>query len=405
MGRFALASLLAFVAIGAAVTVLSNGQIVRTQERDAQFHAEFVADSLLAHKLPAYGLKSPFRGRRYRSLNRFVTTRILEFPVRRIKIWRLDGTILYSDEPRLVGVRFPREPDSEVRHGKVLSDVTDLSERENRFERGLEKVTAEYSLRADGGLTVVNRGYDPKKDRWREATGKAYFVGPPTQMKSDFAAVASHEMRTPLTAILGYVKTLRQPEFENDPKARSEFMAAIDRQAERLFRLVTNLLTAAQVEKREDHAHIASFDVRALVEEVAEGFHEGGARIRLSVPESLPMLVTDRVRVSEILTNLIDNALKYSADEAPVDVGASTSPSGENVTFWVQDCGVGIEPADLNRIFERFYQTDQSSTRRFGGVGLGLHLVAELAASLGGRVEVESVPGVGSTFTVTLPVG
>ena len=179
-------------------------------------------------------------------------------------------------------------------------------------------------------------------------------------------------------------------------------MGAIDRQAERLFRLVTNLLTAAQVEKREDQMQVATFDFRALAEEVTEGFHEGGSRIRLAVPENLPQLVSDRVRVSEILTNLVDNALKYSADAAPVDIGASVE--GETLVFWVQDCGVGIDAEDLGRIFERFYQTDQSSTRRFGGVGLGLHLVAELAGSLGGRVDVESVPGVGSTFTVRLPL-
>ena len=256
VGRFALASLLAFVAIGAAVTVLSNRQIVRTQERDAQFHAEFVADSLLAHKLPAYGLKSPFRGRRYRSLNRFVTTRILEFPVRRIKIWRLDGTILYSDEPRLVGVRFPGEPDSEVRHGKVLSDVTDLSERENRFERGIaaklfstyvplyvgskhtgrpdavvelyqdyssiearaQSLMRERILTLGAGLVLLyvlllpivlgaSRRLRRQNDQLEEQARRVSALlareqetvaelRSLTQMKSDFAAVASHEMRT-----------------------------------------------------------------------------------------------------------------------------------------------------------------------------------------------------------------
>src|SRR5207237_599240 len=126
------------------------------------------------------------------------------------------------------------------------------------------------------------------------------------------------------------------------------------------------------------------------------------SRIRLAVPQDMPPLVTDRVRVGEILTNLVDNALKYSHEDAPVDLGATVQ--GETVVFWIQDCGVGIEPGDLGRIFDRFYQTDQSSTRRFGGVGLGLHLVRELAGALGGRVEVESTPGVGSTFTVTLPI-
>ena len=154
------------------------------------------------------------------------------------------------------------------------------------------------------------------------------------------------------------------------------------------------------MEKHEAQTQVSTFDLRALAEEVAEGFHEGGSRIRLAVPEI--QLVSDRIRIGEILTNLVDNALKYSSDGAPVDIGAAVR--GDQVVVWVQDCGVGIEQEDLGRIFERFYQTDQSSTRRFGGVGLGLHLVTELAATLGGRVEVESAPGVGSTFTVTLPM-
>jgi signal transduction histidine kinase len=462
VGRFAVASLVAFVAIGAAISILTNRQVTRTQELDAQFHAEFVAESLLAHRLKGHDLSAPFKGREYRTLDRYVRTRILDQPVKRVKLWRLDGTVLYSDEGELVGSRFPGEPDKEVREGEVLSEVSDLSDPENRFEKDIApKLFATYvplyrgtrhtgrpdavvelyqdyasietrarSLLRDRVITLglglvllyvlllpivlgasrrLRRQNDQLEEQARRLSvllaGEQKTVAELrtlNQMKSDFAAVASHEMRTPLTAILGYVKTLRQPEFENDPRARSEFMAAIDRQAERLFRLVTNLLTAAQVEKHEAQLQVTTFDLGALAEEVAEGFHEGGSRIRLAVPGDLPHLVTDRVRVGEILTNLIDNALKYSPDEAPVDIGATVRD--DRVVFWVQDCGVGIETQDLARIFERFYQTDQSSTRRFGGVGLGLHLVAELVNTLGGRVEVESAPGVGSTFTVTLPM-
>src|SRR5919197_11867 len=460
VGRFAVAALVAFVAIGSAISILTNRQVIKTQELDAQFHAEFVAESLLAHKLKGYDLREPFKGKRYRALNGYVRTRILNEPVKRVKLWRLDGTIVYSDERQLVGMRFPGDPDEETRKGEVESEVTNLDDPENRFERNIApKLFATYvplyrgakhtgrpdavvelyqdyasiearaaSLLRDRIITLglglillyvlllpivlgASRRLRRQNDQLEEQARRLSVLlereqktvaelRTLNQMKSDFAAVASHEMRTPLTAILGYVKTLRQPEFENDPKARTEFMAAIDRQAERLFRLVTNLLTAAQVEKHEAQIQVSTFDLQALAEEVAEGFHEGGSRIRLAVPEI--QLVTDRVRVGEILTNLIDNALKYSADEAPVDIGAAVR--GAQVVFWVQDCGVGIDQRDLGRIFERFYQTDQSSTRRFGGVGLGLHLVTELATTLGGRVEVESAPGVGSTYTVALPL-
>jgi signal transduction histidine kinase len=222
------------------------------------------------------------------------------------------------------------------------------------------------------------------------------------KMQSDFAAVASHELRTPLTAIIGYVKTLKRPEFENDPVAREEFLGAIERQSERLFRLITNMLAAAQLEHHGSAVEVVPFDLASLVEEVAEGFHDSGSRLDLRIPSDGPDLESDRVLVGGILANLIDNALKYSATDTPVVVTAGSTAGQMEIT--VHDSGVGIAPEERQRIFERFYQSDQSATRRFGGVGLGLHLVRELIQTLGGTIQLESQPGVGTTFTVRLPL-
>jgi signal transduction histidine kinase len=467
VGTFALASLVAFAGIGIAITVLTNRQVIRAQELDAQNHAQFVTDSLLAHELRGVDFSKPFHGRRYHVIDRFIHSRVLMDPVVRVKIWNLNGTIVYSDEPRLLGVGFPGEPDA--KEGEVESELTDLSEEENRFERPLaEKLFSTYvplytsdgsrkdhpdavvelyqnyeaveavaaNLTRDriltlgaglvllyvlllpivvgtsrrlrrqnqlledqaGTLREQARRLEGLLSREQQAVAELRTL---SQMKSDFVAVASHELRSPLTAILGYVKTLRRPEFETDETARREFLGAIERQGERLLRLVNNLLTTALVENRAAAAEISQFEVSPLLEEVKEGFH-AGSRIRVVIPADLPALASDRVRVGEILANLVDNALKYSPDEAQVELGAREQNG--NIQFWVLDRGVGIPPEDIDRIFERFYQTDQSITRRFGGVGLGLHLVRELAASLGGGVDVESVPGAGSTFTVTLPL-
>jgi two-component system phosphate regulon sensor histidine kinase PhoR len=222
------------------------------------------------------------------------------------------------------------------------------------------------------------------------------------KMQSDFAAVASHELRTPLTAILGYVKTLRRPEFENDPVARAEFLGAIDRQSDRLFRLITNMLTAAQVEHHEGALDIAVCPLPAVVEEVVEGFHESSERLVVRMPEDLPVLETDRVLLGEVLANLVDNALKYSP--ATTNVVVSAEAAGGEMLITVHDAGIGIPPQERERVFDRFYQSDQSTTRRFGGVGLGLHLVRELVRRLGGSVALESEQGVGTTFLVRLPV-
>jgi two-component system sensor histidine kinase BaeS len=122
----------------------------------------------------------------------------------------------------------------------------------------------------------------------------------------------------------------------------------------------------------------------------------------VAIPDDLPVLHTDRQHLGRVLSNLLDNALKYSADDAPVELGAVVT--GDDVAFWVTDHGVGIEPEYLVRIFERFYQVDSSPTRRFRGAGLGLSMVRELVGHLGGTVGVESVLGEGSTFTVRLPI-
>ncbi|MDP9340771.1 MAG: HAMP domain-containing histidine kinase [Actinomycetota bacterium] len=464
VGSFALASLMAFAVLWGALSLVVARQVTRSGEESAQFHAEFVTNSILRYELTAHDLAGPLRGRAYRRLDRFVRARILQPPVVRVKIWSVDGTVLYSDEPRLVGARFDGDPDPVAATGKrTVSEVTDLSEPENAYERGLaSKLFATYvplylpgasRARPPGGVVELYQDYSLVQATTRSlfhtrllTLGAGllilYIVLLPiafrtsrrvrrqndlleeqarrlevllareqqtvgelrrlNQMQSDFAAVASHELRTPLTAILGYVKTLQRPEFEQNPVARREFLAAMERQGDRLFRLVANLLSAAQVENRDTTLDIATFAFGELAEEVREGFHDSAERIRLAISPDLPPIETDRDRVAEILANLVDNSLKYSLAETPVELGATASEG--RLRFWVADHGIGIDPVDLDRIFDRFYQTDQSSTRRYGGVGLGLHLVKQLAETLGGTVEVESEPGVGSTFTVTLPL-
>jgi signal transduction histidine kinase len=139
-----------------------------------------------------------------------------------------------------------------------------------------------------------------------------------------------------------------------------------------------------------------------LVREVVEGLSNEASRIHVSVPDDLPVLYTDRQLLSRVLQNLVDNALKYSPEEAPCELEAMAE--GDMLVFWVQDYGIGISPQELPKIFDRFYQVDSSSTRTFRGAGLGLSLVQDLLDHLGGQIDVVSRPGEGSRFTVRLPV-
>jgi len=222
------------------------------------------------------------------------------------------------------------------------------------------------------------------------------------RMKSEFVAVASHELRTPLTTIIGYAKTLRQPQFSDDPALRGEFLETMERQGDRLLRLVENLLMTSNLESKQVTVTLVPLSVEQLLAECLESLGAGQRRVTLEIEGDLPEIVTDRQMLGRVVSNLLDNALKYSPEDAPCQLGARGS--GNLVEIWVADHGVGISDEDLDRIFERFYQTDSSSTRAFGGVGLGLSLVRDLVASIAGTIGVKSEPGVGSRFTVTLPV-
>ncbi len=219
------------------------------------------------------------------------------------------------------------------------------------------------------------------------------------RMKSDFVAATSHELRTPLTSIRGYVHILRESAIAGDPVA-AEALEAIDRQSGRLFRLIANVLRESNLEHEDTGNAVFMFAFKDLVDEVVADFHDGANRIVNEVPADLPHVTADRRRIQDVLVNLIDNALKYSTAPTPVTVGARND--GSTLTFWVKDEGIGIEAGDLPRIFERFYQVDQSATRSHGGVGLGLHIVSGLLATIDGTIDVRSTPGTGSTFTVTV---
>lgn len=222
------------------------------------------------------------------------------------------------------------------------------------------------------------------------------------RMKGEFVAVVSHELRTPVTALIGYAKTLRQPEFANDAALREEFLERMERQSDRLLRLVENLLTASNLENNQLPLALGRVLFEDLVREVVESLGNEAARVVSTVPRDLPVLLTDRQILSRVLQNLVDNALKYSPDGSPCELEALAD--GDWIVFSVRDHGIGIREEERTKIFDRFYQVDSSSTRTFRGAGLGLSLVQDLLEHLGGAIELESAPGEGSKFTVRLPV-
>ena len=224
------------------------------------------------------------------------------------------------------------------------------------------------------------------------------------RVRREFVANVSHELRTPLTAIKGYAETLRDGGLR-DPETAAEFVRVIHRHAERLRALIEDLLDLAAVEQGEariDLAPVALRDVATQAEAVARPAAAGKRHtLTLDVPGDLPRVLADRDRLGQVLINLLDNAVKFTPEGGRIEVSAR--PSSGRVVVSVKDNGVGIPPEDLGRIFERFYRVGRSRDRREGGTGLGLAIAKHLTQAMGGTIEVESRPGSGTTFRVSLP--
>jgi two-component system phosphate regulon sensor histidine kinase PhoR len=223
------------------------------------------------------------------------------------------------------------------------------------------------------------------------------------QVRREFVANVSHELRTPLTAIKGYAETLLDGGLA-DPVRSAEFVEVIARHTERLGVLIEDLLDLAAVEQGEARVEMGSVRLGEVVSQaesvVRAAAAEKGLAVQVDLPPTLPQVRADRDRLAQVLINLLDNAVKFTPPGGRVGVAAGSSDG--LVTIAVSDTGVGIPPADLPRIFERFYRVDRSRDRREGGTGLGLAIAKHLTTAMGGQIEVTSRPGAGSTFRVTL---
>jgi signal transduction histidine kinase/HAMP domain-containing protein len=226
------------------------------------------------------------------------------------------------------------------------------------------------------------------------------------RLKSEFLASVSHELRTPLNAIMGYAELVNDGIYGEIPAEAQEALAGVLESSSNLLNLINQILDLARVEAGRMEMHVEEVDLHEVASAVvkqADGMcRDRPYRVRLVSPLR-PKVHTDRAKVQQILTNLVANAVKFTA-EGHVDVALSQEEGGD-VSISVRDTGIGIRREHLSIIFEEFRQVDGSSTRRFGGTGLGLAIARRLAALLGGSISVESVYGVGSTFTLRLPSG
>jgi two-component system phosphate regulon sensor histidine kinase PhoR len=221
--------------------------------------------------------------------------------------------------------------------------------------------------------------------------------------RKDFVANVSHELRTPLSLIQGYVETLLDGAKDN-PDVEVKFLRTIERNAGRLRLLIEDLLVISELESGRVQLDLQPVSLPSVVQKVLDDFRtraEAG-HTRLS-NEAPPLAVrADPSRLEQVLSNLVDNAIKYGRPEGQVVVGAGPAEGGQ-VEIFVRDDGPGLPPESLERLFERFYRVDKARSREQGGTGLGLSIVKHIVQSHGGRVWATSQLGQGATFFVSLP--
>ncbi|MDF2366812.1 response regulator [Sneathiella sp.] len=265
---------------------------------------------------------------------------------------------------------------------------------------------------ADGGVVGVFTDITEAKaretelgemvDRLAEARDVAMKA---TQTKSQFLANMSHELRTPLNAVIGITEMLEEDAIEDEDEDMIEPLQRISRAGKHLLKLINDILDLSKIEAGKMELHVESFDLAAVVRDCVDMAGPlatpNNNTIDVSLPDDLPSMTSDVTRVRQVVFNLLSNACKFTENGT---IGISVSrAAGDIIKIDVSDTGIGMSPEQLERLFSDFSQADSSTTRKYGGTGLGLAISQRFCRMMGGDVTVESTPGTGSVFRVSLP--
>ncbi|HQQ88417.1 MAG TPA: ATP-binding protein, partial [Smithellaceae bacterium] len=225
------------------------------------------------------------------------------------------------------------------------------------------------------------------------------------KVKEDFVANVTHEIRTPLTAIIGYLETIKNGAIVNIDETK-KFVDIILNQAERLNRLVEDLLTLSHIELKELKFNFENVSINAAITNVISLVEakakEKKITIHNNVRENFPMIRADKDKLTQIFVNILDNAVKFTPESGRITIVAKEADAYTAVS--ISDTGIGVPRDEIQRLGERFYRVDRSRSRDLGGTGLGLSIVKHLMIAHGGRMEIESELGRGTTVSLLFPL-
>ena len=330
-----------------------------------------------------------------------------------------EGVIATDMEQRVISMNMAAasmfSTSMEAFQGRSILEVIRNHEFREIMDRSLtngESIESDILYHRNGRESTFNVHCTPLVDELNARMGGLVVISDVTQlrrlenMRRDFAASVSHEIKTPLTAIKGFVETLRTGDLDDREETR-RFLQIIDKHVNRLAAIIEDLMQLSRIEQENEFQQIGLEPARiedvlqAAIGFCAESIQNKTVDVKVSCEEGLSGTI-DATLLEQAAVNLLDNAIKYSPEGSTVRIEAATADNEIQIRF--VDQGMGIAKKHLPRLFERFYRVDKARSRKLGGTGLGLAIVKHIAQAHGGKVTVESALGKGSTFTLHLPV-
>ena len=282
---------------------------------------------------------------------------------------------------------------------RVAGPIAQLSDHAGKLAEG--RYDEVITLDAEDEVSRLSDAFNRMAEKIRQDMQEIKAL---ETVRREFVANVTHELRTPLTSIQGFIETLKGGAYD-DKSTAYRFLDIIDTEADRLARLIDDILQLSHVEVLKEDIHLSTFDAVRLAEEtllfLIPAAEEKKVVLAGEYGESPLPIRANRDRIKGILLNLMDNAIRYNREGGSVAVRLDRE--GDKLVIRVKDTGMGMEKVHLSRIFERFYRVDRGRSRATGGTGLGLSIVKHIVQLYRGTVDVESTPGEGSTFSFELP--
>ena len=341
-----------------------------------------------------------------RNLSTGVTAKIFETGKRLVfEDFQNDTTYRHlSDRHKIASIGFASAAGFPIKTNEKVIGVLHLANKTARHFPADELQLIE-SIAQEIGVGAENaRLFEQVNQKTAELGQMNQELKEANQAKDEFLSVMSHELRTPLNVITGYAEVLSQGVLGEIQREQMHAVKTISFQSRELLRMINEILQVGSIEAGKVKAHCENVNLLDFLVEVKSGYEilsKKEISLHWNIPSSLPIVRTDGEKLKHVLQNLINNAIKFTENGS---VTISTKYASTAIEFKVKDTGIGMPQDMLPSIFQMFRQLDSSSTRSYGGSGVGLYIVKKFVDLLGGEIEVESILGEGSTFTVTLPL-